>query len=266
MAETTIEWTATRGPDGTMHKGFTHNAWIGCEEVDPDPEHPGGPSECDNCYARRGSARLGAQHHLQLWPKEPGGPSDRFFTGADYQKRPYAWNRKAAKLGVRLKVFAASYSDVAEDREDLVERRTQLGRTILETPTPACCWFRASRCVRCPSDAPRCEHGPDRWRSPLYMPRWASRILLALTSVRVERLQSITAADAAAEGMTCPSCGHPEVDKTCGYCDDFRDKHRRPPLVEAYAKTWDAIHARGDPAHAWSASPWVWVLSFRRLT
>lgn len=135
MGETTIQWTATRGPDGILHPGFTHNAWIGCTEVDPDPDHPGGPSECDNCYARNGSKRLGAQHHLKLWPSHHGdGDPTHFFTGEDYQRKPFAWNRKAEKLGVRLKVFAASYSDVGERHPELVERRQRLARTILETP------------------------------------------------------------------------------------------------------------------------------------
>lgn len=125
MAETTIEWTATRGPDGVLHPGFTMNGWIGCEEVSP---------ECDNCYARQGSRRLAAAHGLTLWPGEPGGASDRFFTGDDYWRKPFAWARKAAALGVRLKVFAFSFGDVFERRLDLIEPRNRLMRVIEATP------------------------------------------------------------------------------------------------------------------------------------
>jgi protein gp37 len=121
MSETSIQWTATRGPDGRMHPGFTFNGWIGCSRVS---------AECDNCYADAGSKRLAAQHHLTLWDEG----SSRYFTGADYWKKPAAWNRKAEKLGVRLKVFCASFSDVFEDRPDLVASRARLGGIIADTP------------------------------------------------------------------------------------------------------------------------------------
>jgi protein gp37 len=120
MGETTIQWTATRGPDGTMHPGFTLNPWIGCERVSP---------ECDFCYADRGSRRLAAQHGLKLW--DDG--SSRYLT-KDPMSKALAWNRKAQKLGVRLKVFCASYSDVFEDRPELVEPRAALLQTIEHTP------------------------------------------------------------------------------------------------------------------------------------
>lgn len=122
-ADSLIQWTT-----------HTFNPWVGCDEVDPDTAHPGGPSECDNCYARRGSARLGAQHKLQLWPATPGGPSDRFFTGEAYWRQPAKWNRAAARAGVRARVFCASYADVFQRRDDLVETRTRLLRLIGETP------------------------------------------------------------------------------------------------------------------------------------
>lgn len=133
MAETEIQWTATQGPDGTWHKGYSHNSWIGCSEV-PNREDPGGPSECDSCYARRGSARLAAAHRLQLWPAHPGGPSDRLITSRAYMRKPLGWARLARKLGVRLKVFGGSYNDFGEQRADLVARREEYGQLILQTP------------------------------------------------------------------------------------------------------------------------------------
>ena len=119
MAETTIQWTATPRPDGTLVPGFTFNPWIGCAEVSP---------ACDNCYARSGSARLGAQHGLKLWE------GDRYFTGAAYWKQPLKWNRLAMSEGVRRKVFCASYADVFEDRDDLSPTRARLWALIRQTP------------------------------------------------------------------------------------------------------------------------------------
>lgn len=78
--------------------------------------------------------------------------------------------------------------------------------------------------------------------SPLFMPRWASRITLEITGVRVERLNDCSDADALAEG----------VDRTntsiAGYAK------------ERYQQLWESINGSGS----WNANPWVWVVEFRR--
>lgn len=81
---------------------------------------------------------------------------------------------------------------------------------------------------------------PGQWKPSIHMPRWASRITLEITSVRVERLQDISEADAIAEGV---------------YTDPAS------PAYDAYAQLWDEINGPGS----WAANPWVWVLEFRRL-
>lgn len=75
----------------------------------------------------------------------------------------------------------------------------------------------------------------------MFCPKGLSRITLELTDVRVERLQAITEADAAAEGVGEPPWG---------------------TRAESYATLWDSINSK-KPGCAWSANPWVWVLSFR---
>jgi len=87
-------------------------------------------------------------------------------------------------------------------------------------------------------------------RSPIFMPRWASRITLELTEVRVERLQEITEADAIAEGCTATSL-HPHVSA---------DEHES--AREQYARVWDELNAKRG--FGWNLNPWVWVLSFKR--
>lgn len=102
------------------------------------------------------------------------------------------------------------------------------------------------------------EHDGDdpregmRWRPSIFMPRWASRITLEVTAVRVERLQEITAGDAYAEGMR----GHPTTcDKGAYLYSDGR--------LPAFRSGWDAINeARG---FGWDVNPWVWVVSFKRV-
>ena len=100
----------TTGIQWTDH---TFNPWIGCTKVSP---------ECDNCYADAGSRRLAAQHRLTLW----GDDSSRYMTGDTYWSQPARWDRAAVRAGVRRKVFCASFSDVFEDRPELVDRRARL--------------------------------------------------------------------------------------------------------------------------------------------
>lgn len=86
------------------------------------------------------------------------------------------------------------------------------------------------------------------WRSPIHMPRWASRLTLEIVSVRVERLQDISEGDAIAEGWEGGAAGNPG---NGGPFDWFRG-------------TWDSINAKRG--HGWDANPWVWVIEFTRVT
>lgn len=94
-----------------------------------------------------------------------------------------------------------------------------------------------------------------RWRPSIYMPRWASRITLELTQVRVERLQAIGEDDARAEGILFD-------EHLGGWCYDEEGRgFHGGSAVRAYEALWCAIHG---PA-SWAANPWVWALTFRRL-
>lgn len=86
-----------------------------------------------------------------------------------------------------------------------------------------------------------------RWRSPIHMPRAASRILLEITDVRVERLQDITGEDAIAEGVL-------EIDQ----------KHSFAAWIGAmdmFAGLWQSIYG----PESWSENPWVWVITFKKI-
>lgn len=80
------------------------------------------------------------------------------------------------------------------------------------------------------------------WRPSIHMPRWASRIRLRITNVRVERLQDISRGDAMAEG--CP----------------FPNMAQGPDPRQWYAELWEQINGAGS----WDRNPWVWALSFGR--
>jgi hypothetical protein len=96
-----------------------------------------------------------------------------------------------------------------------------------------------------------------KWRPSIFLPHWASRLALAVTAVRVERLQAISEADAQAEGVDryAGACDHPRFG--CDEIDCLGQTHRA-----SFAALWDDIN--GDRA-AWESNPWVWVIEFKRI-
>jgi len=81
----------------------------------------------------------------------------------------------------------------------------------------------------------------------IHMPRWASRILLTVENIRIERLQDVSEDDAIQEG--------------CSYqIKDSKYFHRS--ARGAFMLTWNRINAKRG--YGWSANPWVWVVTFRR--
>jgi hypothetical protein len=94
-----------------------------------------------------------------------------------------------------------------------------------------------------------------KWRPSIFMPRWASRIELEVTGVRVERLQGIRPLDAIAEGIMEyePGAFHWEP------CGSGTEYFRGPR--DAFLTLWDSINAKRG--HGWDVNPWVWVVEFR---
>lgn len=78
-----------------------------------------------------------------------------------------------------------------------------------------------------------------RWRSSIHMHRWASRIALEITDVRVQRLRDITDDDCRAEGMD--------------------GRHLTGGVRDAFWVTWEHIHGE----HSWEINPYVWALTFK---
>ncbi|SED11456.1 hypothetical protein SAMN05216178_6290 [Pseudomonas saponiphila] len=109
--------------------------------------------------------------------------------------------------------------------------------------------------IRYPADGGARQTGcamitPGKSRPSIHMPRWASRILLEITTVRVERLQDISEEQALAEGIAKhPGGGHHVED----------GKHYWASPIDSFAGLWSSVG--GD----WDANPWVWVVEFRRV-
>lgn len=102
------------------------------------------------------------------------------------------------------------------------------------------------------------------WTKPrpgMFMPRWASRITLEVVSVRVERLQAISEADAIAEGIEQRPCAVPNT----RLWRNYDPSNGWTPSVaipqNSYRSLWEVING----ADAWAPNPWVWAVEFRRL-
>ena len=92
----------------------------------------------------------------------------------------------------------------------------------------------------------------DPWRPSIHMPRWASRITLKVTGVRVSRVQDMSEDDAYDEGITLPDELRWEPELL-----DFDSK-------DAFRTLWDSLNTK--PGTDWDANPWVWVIEFERLS
>lgn len=93
-----------------------------------------------------------------------------------------------------------------------------------------------------------------RWRPSIFMPRWASRLTLEVTSVRVERVQDISDSDAIAEGIEAYR------DEGITYYGPLNRGHADPRV--AFSWLWDSINGE---RHPWESNPWVWVVEFKRV-
>lgn len=92
------------------------------------------------------------------------------------------------------------------------------------------------------------------WEPSIHMPRWASRITLEITGVRVERVQDISEADAKAEGAPIGYYERETLDGLEAVPTDRRGGFRA---------LWDSIN--GQRGYGWQANPWVWVVEFRKV-
>ena len=103
---------------------------------------------------------------------------------------------------------------------------------------------------------PIADHKPlpvsMQWRPSIHMPRWASRLTLIVTDVRVQRLQNISEDDARAEGLT---------QAYEGWATDPEGRCYGDTAKSSFTQLWDSLH--GD--EAWSANPWVAAINFTVL-
>lgn len=98
---------------------------------------------------------------------------------------------------------------------------------------------------------------PRKTRPSIHMPRWASRITLEITGVRVELVQNISEDDAISDAGL-----ESMIPEHIWYIPGTDSQTTRDPIY-AFEHVWDACY--GKTCHSWTANPWVWVIEFRRV-
>lgn len=163
--------------------------------------------------------------------------------GEDGVKCPYG--ESGSRLWVREThgIFSTDTGSVSVG----YKARLPQGKTIFDTdggldvirPGPeACAWAEG-------------HIDTERWRPSIFMPKWASRITLEITHVRVERLQTISEENVQAEG----------IEPSHYYCDEVTGHHC--DAVAAFQNGWDELNSKRG--FGWRINPWVWVIEFKRV-
>lgn len=114
----------------------------------------------------------------------------------------------------------------------------------------------------CCEQIPECicaTEGKPKWTPSTHMPRWASRITLEITGVRVERLNEISNEDCVAEGITANGKGVLLSDGSYAQAGSYERKSST--VRQLYSELWESING----PNSWAANPWVWVVSFKRV-
>jgi len=155
-----------------------------------------------------------------LWTCPYGAPGDLLWVRESLGRRPASFLGIEATNGVENAFYTADGEGVVNEHEFDV-----------------CPWWNG------------------KTRSSIHMPRWASRLTLEITDVRVERLQAISEADAIAEGIQrWPDGRFAEDDH-----DPDPNRLAATSAVVAYELLWTDING----PDSWDANPWVWALTFR---
>lgn len=149
---------------------------------------------------------------------------------------------------------------VRETWEPLEFNDHEVGVVYAATPTEGTRQKNAVRWVHVGEDeALKWQHRSGKKFPGIHMPRWASRLTLEITGIRVERLQAISAADILNEGAV----ERAHYDKILGKSPiSAFDGCCYPDLISLWAAGWEKINGKGS----WKENPWVWALTFRRVS
>lgn len=156
----------------------------------------------------------------------------------------YFWSQEDARgIKARSKQFSCPYGDVGD--------RIWVRETFSPVPDheePAGC-----SALLYAADG----NGPyGKWVPSIHMPRWASRLTLEITGVRVEQLNGISETDAESEGIDMEALYDSQ---DCYDCIADHNMTGRPTAIGAFKYLWESIYGE----ESWKANPWVWVIEFK---
>jgi len=158
---------------------------------------------------------------------------------------PQPWQEPDGALGWRSK---GDYIEWNNGRGDLSPYgvpgdRLWVRETWVPTSSEKSCVYRTDFTDRIGHFWPSIAADPKdvTWKPSIFMPRWASRITLEITEVRVQRVQEISPDDIVAEGIP---------------------KHLNADTE--YIRLWDFLNAKRG--YSWASNPWVWAIGFKRVT
>lgn len=148
--------------------------------------------------------------------------------------------------GDRLWVRETFYCDVPDDHAARLENLYYPADSHKPLARACCDLIPECQCF---------DAGKPTWRPSIHMPRWASRLTLEVTGLRVERLHDISEVDAQAEGIGPSGLGTwlpPGV-------------HHPGEASGSACRAFERLWADINGAESWDANPWAWVVEFRRV-
>jgi len=162
------------------------------------------------------------------------------------------------------KIVTAIYPDASIETELLFRNGDQrihcpykIGQELWVRETFAHCPtdFKDTKGIIYKADAKYNDYvGGHEWLSPRFMPRWASRITLKITDVRVQRIQEISDEDAIVEGVEV------HLDDGVAYYGPLNRGHADPRI--AFKWIWDSIYLK--KGMGWDLNPYVWAIAFEK--
>lgn len=197
-----------------------------------------------SCYLCEVNRELGAQFQHPKAGETIGSVKVEKMSPLGWIKCPYGqvgdrlWVRETwASLRLEIDYESGIVDGWEEVEPDVVKRNKEIGYFTIAYKADEH-WDDGYNCV---------EDRGFRFRPSIHMPRWASRITLEITDIRVERVQDIDDESAGKEGIS-------NYNYNGKYCDSGK-------LI--FKQMWNSITK--NKAHKWDKNPWVWVIEFKRI-
>lgn len=185
---------------------------------------------------------------------QPEQMRDDVAYGWEWRKSQETWFAGATEKQMRADYGLRKYCPYGKPGDELWVRETWCQRPLTEAPMNEI-WYKQEnqRLFEISKENSGNWAYMYKWRPSIHMPRWASRIQLRITDVRVERVQSMAVGDLICEGFPVPEKpGASNIDELFEWDEAF----------DWFQSLWDSINVKRG--YGWDTNPWVWVIEFER--